>query len=137
MRNCTRNPECLFDGCKRYEASDVTDGCDKYESPTEPRARIIRNRIACLECLDVIESIHVHDFVWCRCGCVAVDGGRDYLKRVGSPWQDLSECELNYPEIPDSSEVVNLDERRYRSEDNSPGLTTTCAKNAQTEEKTN
>ena len=43
--------------------------------------RIIRNRIQCTRCLDIIESTHTHDFKWCKCGTVAVDGGKSYLKR--------------------------------------------------------
>lgn len=34
---------------------------------------------------DVIESETRHDFKWCKCKSVAVDGGHDYLKRVGVP----------------------------------------------------
>lgn len=44
---------------------------------------IIKNKAQCLKCGDVIESKHRHDFVWCKCQSVAVDGGKDYLKRVG------------------------------------------------------
>lgn len=44
---------------------------------------IIKNKAQCLKCGDVIESKHRHDFVWCKCQAVAVDGGKDYLKRVG------------------------------------------------------
>lgn len=58
---------------------------------------ILRNAIKCDNCRTVIESRHAHDFVWCRCPedsmfrC-AVDGGLQYLKRVGSGnWEDLSE----------------------------------------------
>jgi len=43
--------------------------------------KIHRNMIRCLSCGDMIESTHVHDYKVCRCGSVAVDGGRDYLKR--------------------------------------------------------
>jgi len=39
------------------------------------------NKIQCNFCKDIIESIHRHDFVVCSCGKVAVDGGKDYLKR--------------------------------------------------------
>ena len=39
------------------------------------------NAAQCLDCLDVIESKHVHDYVRCNCGNVAVDGGRDYIRR--------------------------------------------------------
>lgn len=43
-----------------------------------------RNRILCNKCLDVIESKSRHDFIWCSCGSVAVDGGMDYMKRCGN-----------------------------------------------------
>lgn len=43
--------------------------------------RIIRNAIRCNHCGDVIESVHRHDYVQCSCGKVAVDGGREYLRR--------------------------------------------------------
>lgn len=45
---------------------------------------IIRNAARCSVCDDFIESKHVHDFVWCKCGAIAVDGGREYLRRVGN-----------------------------------------------------
>lgn len=38
------------------------------------------NAIHCLDCGDTPESKHRHDFRWCRCGKVFVDGGRDYQK---------------------------------------------------------
>lgn len=43
--------------------------------------KIIRNAIKCNHCGEVIESTHVHDFKWCSCGTVAVDGGKEYCKR--------------------------------------------------------
>lgn len=43
--------------------------------------RIIRNRARCKKCGDIIESRHGHDFVWCKCGTIAVDGDHLYLKR--------------------------------------------------------
>lgn len=49
------------------------------------------NKIQCTKCGDVIESVHRHDFKWCKCKSVAVDGGKDYLKRSGGPWKDMSE----------------------------------------------
>lgn len=39
------------------------------------------NKIKCKNCGDIIESKHVHDFVWCNCGQCAVDGGHSYLSR--------------------------------------------------------
>ena len=43
---------------------------------------IIENKIQCRKCKDIIVSKHRHDFVSCVCGTVAVDGGKDYLKRA-------------------------------------------------------
>ena len=39
------------------------------------------NKIKCQHCQDIIESTHVHDFKFCSCNTVAVDGGHDYLRR--------------------------------------------------------
>ena len=47
------------------------------------RCLIIRNSIKCKSCLDEIVSEYRHDFVTCKCGKVSVDGGKDYLRRVG------------------------------------------------------
>lgn len=57
--------------------------------------RIIRNAIKCKKCGDIIESRYRHDFVTCSCGTVSVDGGKDYLRRVGNvdDWEDISEYE--------------------------------------------
>lgn len=53
------------------------------------------NKIKCNYCEDVIVSEHRHDFKYCKCGKVAVDGGNDYLKRcyTNSPddFTELSE----------------------------------------------
>ena len=57
--------------------------------------KIIVNKIKCNKCSDVIESVHRHDFKFCKCGSVAVDGGKDYLRRCGNleDFQELSVCE--------------------------------------------
>lgn len=57
--------------------------------------KIIHNKIRCKKCGDIIESKSVHDFVWCSCKACAVDGGHDYLRRIGNleDWKDLSEIE--------------------------------------------
>lgn len=55
---------------------------------------IVKNAVKCLNCGDVIESKHRHDFVWCSCQSVAVDGGKDYLKRSFTSfdvYEELSE----------------------------------------------
>lgn len=43
--------------------------------------KIIKNAIQCKLCGEVVESKHVHDFVQCKCGACAVDGGHEYLRR--------------------------------------------------------
>ncbi len=56
--------------------------------------QIIRmNKMKCRKCGDIIESTSVHDFKYCSCGSCAVDGGMEYLKRVGEreDWEELSE----------------------------------------------
>lgn len=58
--------------------------------------KILHNRAKCLKCNDTIESTHRHDFKRCSCGNIAVDGGKDYLKRSAadpSKYQELSEYE--------------------------------------------
>ena len=44
---------------------------------------IVQNAVLCLSCGDKIVSKHRHDFVTCTCGAVSVDGGQEYLRRVG------------------------------------------------------
>lgn len=56
--------------------------------------RIIKtNKIQCNLCLDIIES--THRMKWCTCGNCAVDGGKEYLRRIGSKmtFTELSEYE--------------------------------------------
>lgn len=43
---------------------------------------ITLNSIQCNHCQSVIVSKHVHDYVVCTCGAVAVDGGNEYLRRA-------------------------------------------------------
>ena len=45
---------------------------------------IIQNAVSCNGCGDFIVSKHRHDFVECTCGAIAVDGGQEYLRRVGT-----------------------------------------------------
>lgn len=58
------------------------------------RNKIIKNAAKCVHCGDIIESTHVHDFKWCSCKTISVDGGHYYLKRTfkNSPadFEDMS-----------------------------------------------
>lgn len=54
---------------------------------------LIRNSAKCLECDTEIESVHRHDFKYCPCKAIAVDGGRAYRRRLwtdGKRWEDTS-----------------------------------------------
>lgn len=72
--------------------------------PKEPA--ILINAIRCLKCQDLIVSTHRHDLKWCSCGNVAVDGGKDYLKRSFAEGS-----EVNYVE---ESIVLDYAQHKYR-----------------------
>jgi hypothetical protein len=42
----------------------------------------MRNRAKCKKCEDIIESFHQYDYVTCKCGEIAVDGGTSYFRCV-------------------------------------------------------
>jgi hypothetical protein len=58
----------------------------------------MRNRIRCRKCGDIIESKTRHDYVTCKCGAVAVDGGSSYMSALGNP-ADMEELE-EWPKDP-------------------------------------
>lgn len=41
---------------------------------------ITRSRAKCLDCGDIIESKHRHDFVRCHCDAIFLDGGLEYIR---------------------------------------------------------
>lgn len=57
------------------------------------RYRIVVNKAKCRKCNDIIESKFRHDFLFCSCGSIFVDGGKDYLRRGGelADIEELSE----------------------------------------------
>ena len=72
---------------------------------------ILKNTIRCNNCGDVIESNYRHDYVKCSCGRVAVDGGRDYLRR-------------SFTESPDDyTELSVFNEKRHNPEQISQAIT--------------
>ena len=50
----------------------------------EMKEEIISNKIKCKKCGNIIESRSTNDYKRCSCGAVAVDGGTEYLKRIGN-----------------------------------------------------
>lgn len=55
---------------------------------------IIENKAQCTHCNDVVESTHRHDYRACSCRKIAVDGGKDYLRRVFDSPSDFIELSL-------------------------------------------
>lgn len=66
---------------------------------TDPKVdrdkKLIRNRAQCSNCGDVIESKHRHDFVWCKCKAIYIDGGLAYSKYgYTNPLDFIDLCEF-------------------------------------------
>jgi hypothetical protein len=50
-------------------------------------AKIKVNKLKCKKCGDVIESKYGHDYKYCKCGSIFIDGGLEY-GRYGWPSGD-------------------------------------------------
>lgn len=46
--------------------------------------KILVNKIQCRKDKDIFESKCVHDFKWCLCQSITIDGDLEYLRRVGN-----------------------------------------------------
>lgn len=57
--------------------------------------------IKCRKCLDTVFSRTHHDFRWCSCQSVAIDGGFSYMKITGNP-EDIEEVTLELEVSKDS-----------------------------------
>jgi hypothetical protein len=71
---------------------------------------IVVNRVKCGKCGELITSTHQHDFRWCKCNSIAVDGGNAYLKRCGDIYGCIEMSEYGYQE----REVLGYSEDMYR-----------------------
>jgi hypothetical protein len=49
----------------------------------------MRNRAKCKLCKDIIESFHQHDYVACKCGEIAVDGGQHILRAAARDYMNF------------------------------------------------
>jgi hypothetical protein len=72
-----------------------------------PREKIIRNSVKCLKCGEEIESKSVHDFRSCKCGNISVDGGKEYLRRVGN-YEECEDTSITEPMEPFDTEKDSL-----------------------------
>ena len=84
---------CTGNTCRSPMAEHIFRQKTKYFKEEISTRRIKTNKIKCRKCGDIIESTYTHDLKYCECGAVAVDGGHDYLRRVGNPedWEDFSD----------------------------------------------
>ena len=57
--------------------------------------KILTNKIKCIKCGDILESKTPNDFKTCSCGKVAIDGGHEYLKRIGNEEDYIELSEMN------------------------------------------
>lgn len=64
------------------------------EPVREPLKRIIYNAVICNHCADRVQSTHRYDFRQCSCGKISVDGGLEYLRRVGDIHGGYTEVSL-------------------------------------------
>lgn len=57
--------------------------------------KLIRNAAQCRQCGAVIESKHRHDFVWCKCKAIFIDGGLEYSRGgYNDPLDFIDLCEF-------------------------------------------
>lgn len=79
---------------------------------------IVQNAVVCLSCGDFIYSAHRHHFNTCTCGSISVDGGQEYLRRVGA----LDACVDMSWSLPDevykacaeaAQEAIDTDRNKY------------------------
>jgi MinD superfamily P-loop ATPase len=67
------------------------------------RSVVVSNQVRCKKCNDTPYSANRHDFKYCKCGAIAVDGGMDYLKRVG----DIKACEeMSITVTPETKDAI-------------------------------
>jgi tRNA(Ile2) C34 agmatinyltransferase TiaS len=66
--------------------------------PTRIREIVVVNKAQCKLCGDIIESTHRHDFKYCKCGEIAVDGGKAYIKRSAKSFGNIIELSETYEE---------------------------------------
>ena len=58
------------------------------------KSKIIKNAIRCNHCDEEIESTYRHEYIMCKCGTRAVDGGHDYLRRSFKLMGDYTELSI-------------------------------------------
>lgn len=52
--------------------------------------KILKNKIQCNYCKEILISHYQHDFKMCKCGKTGIDGGNEFLKRCGTGYTETS-----------------------------------------------
>ena len=52
-------------------------------------------KIQCKLCRSIIQSMYRHDFKFCSCGSIYIDGGTDYT-RIGGDLQNIESDEQKF-----------------------------------------
>lgn len=66
--------------------------------PTRTREVVVTNKAQCRLCDDIIESFHGHDFKFCKCGEIFVDGGKRYIRRGAKDLSNIIDLSETYEE---------------------------------------
>lgn len=56
--------------------------------------KIIKNQIKCNHCGDILTSNFTHEFKWCSCKTVFIDGGLSYPRRGFTKPTDYEELSI-------------------------------------------
>jgi len=64
-----------------------------------------RHAIQCKKCLETIESKHIHDFKYCACGAVGIDGGISSGNRILGNICDIEDRSI-YCAIVDKKKIL-------------------------------
>lgn len=82
----------------------------------------MRNRAKCKLCGDLIESLHQHDYVKCKCGEIFVDGGNEYWRCGATDFKNFlrvddegNEKEVKFIEHPEDKNPNQPDEIQERT----------------------
>ncbi len=84
---------------------------------------ILVNQVRCNKCGDAPYSANRHDFKSCKCGAISVDGGMDYLRRVGDV-HDYTDMSI---EIPDQAYQACIDAIKWAKDNHRNDLGLICA----------
>jgi hypothetical protein len=60
--------------------------------------KILKNQARCKKCGDAPVSAHVHDYRSCKCGAMAVDGGKEYIRRSAEDFDFVEELSVFLPQ---------------------------------------